>query len=140
PAQGPARRRRGHRLRGRRRADPDPGGRLPGGPRGDGARAAAEPAGLPAVSVLVAVGPIGPGQPAREVQDVLDFTTPPPGMLGLASFQLAALDESGLLFTLRSTTEPGVRLFAVAPQSYFPDYAPLLDDATRASLGLGDQD
>lgn len=92
------------------------------------------------MSVLVAVGPIGTGQRAQEVSDVLDFTTPPPGMLGLDTFTLAALDDSGLLFTLRSTSEPGVRLFAVAPQSYFPGYAPRLDDETRAALGLGDED
>lgn len=77
---------------------------------------------------------------SRAVADVLDFATPPPGLRALRRFELSALDESGLLFTLRSTDEPDVRLFLVPPRVYFPDYAPRLDGETRESLEVDDDD
>ena len=76
----------------------------------------------------------------RAVADVLEFATPPPGLRDLRSFQLTAVDDTGFLFTLRSTDEPDVRLFLVPPRAYFPDYAPSLDGSTRDSLALEDDD
>lgn len=73
---------------------------------------------------------------AQPVTSTLDFSTPPPGMAGLRRFTLDALDDAGFLFAMRSTEEPGVRLFVVAPQPYFPEYAPDLDGSTRETLGL----
>ncbi|WP_182112582.1 MULTISPECIES: flagellar assembly protein FliW [unclassified Actinotalea] len=75
---------------------------------------------------------------ARTVADVLDFATPPPGLRDLRTFSLAAVDDTGYLFTLRSTQEPDVRLFLVPPRAYFPDYAPELDGSTRETLGTDD--
>ena len=89
------------------------------------------------MSVMVAVSPSEQGTVVREVPDELDFVTPPPGMGGLTRFTLASLDDVGLLFALRSLEDPAVRLFAVAPVPYFPDYAPSLDAQTREDLGLG---
>ena len=73
---------------------------------------------------------------ARPVASALDFATPPPGMAGLRHFTLDALDDTGFLFAMRSTEEPGVRLYVVAPQPYVPTYAPELDGSTRETLGL----
>lgn len=76
----------------------------------------------------------------RPVTSTLDFATPPPGMAGLRHFTLDALDDAGFLFAMRSTEEPGVRLYVVAPQPYFPEYAPALDGSTRETLGLTGED
>lgn len=93
------------------------------------------------MSVSVAVDTALPtGPEPRTVHDELTFVTAPPGMAGLQRFVLSALDDSGHLFALRSADEPAVRLFVVPPQPYFPHYAPRIDDSTRGSLGLGDED
>lgn len=92
------------------------------------------------MSVLVAVSSAGRVAPARAVTDQLDFTMPLPGLRDLRRFELAALDETGYLFTLRSTEQPDVRLFVVPPEPYFPEYAPQIDPSTRAALGLDDGD
>lgn len=76
----------------------------------------------------------------RVVADVLDFASPPPGLRDLRTFALEAVDDTGFLFTLRSTEQPDVRLFLVPPRAYFPDYAPHLDGSTRDSLALEDDD
>lgn len=78
--------------------------------------------------------------PAAPAPQELDFVTPPPGLRRLRHFTLDPIDDAGLLFALRSTEEPGVRLFLVSPQAYFPDYAPRLDGPTRDSLALGDDE
>lgn len=77
---------------------------------------------------------------ATTVADVIDFASPPPGLRDLRRFTLAALDDTGFLFTLRSTDEPDVRLFLVPPRAYFPDYAPQLDGSTRETLALDADD
>lgn len=75
------------------------------------------------------------GVAAGAVQEELEFVTPPPGLRDLRRFTLAPLDDVGILFALRATDDPGVRLFVVPPQLYFPDYGPDLDDATLGALG-----
>lgn len=70
---------------------------------------------------------------------VLHLAAPLPGLPGHVEFTLAALDEIGVLFSLRS--EPAgqtpLRLFAVAPGAFFPDYAPTLREDVRVSVGAG---
>ncbi|MFV0632979.1 flagellar assembly protein FliW [Demequina sp.] len=68
------------------------------------------------------------------------FVEAPPGLAGLTTFEVAALDESGLLVTLRAVDEPSVRLFALLAAPYFPDYRPTVDAAVLERLGLGPQD
>ena len=88
------------------------------------------------MSVPDRVGPES-ADTTRAVPGELEFAEAPPGMLGLTGFTLTPLDEVGSLFAMRSTREPAVRLFVVAPQPYFPDYAPDLDDHSRGALDLG---
>ena len=90
------------------------------------------------MSVLVRTGPTTTPD-TRQVVAELEFTEAPPGMLGLRSFSLTALDDVGYLFAMRSTDEPAIRLFVVAPEPYFPQYAPRLDATTRLALGLADE-
>lgn len=72
-----------------------------------------------------------------QVQEHLTFTEPPPGMATLTEFDVTALETLGLMFALRATADPNVRLFAVAPRPYFPEYEPVIPDSVRANLGLG---
>lgn len=90
---------------------------------------------MSATTVTVWPDPTSPAS-RRAVPADLEFAAPPPGMAGLHRFTLAPLDETGLLFALRSTEAVGVRLFVVPPRAYFPGYSPRVDATTRAALGL----
>jgi len=84
----------------------------------------------------VAIALDGARSQLRELPDVLTFIEPPPGMAQLTRFDLDALDDAGFLFALRSLESPGVRLFVIPPQAYFPAYAPLVSDQVREALGM----
>ncbi len=62
------------------------------------------------------------------------------GLIGFPDshrFLLVQVDEATSdVFELRSLDEPGLGFVTVAPGSFFPDYAPELDDATAGRLGL----
>jgi flagellar assembly factor FliW len=66
----------------------------------------------------------------------LEFVAPFPGFPGKTRFALVALDDSGLLYGLRSLDEPSLRLLVVPPGPFFPAYAPEIDDVTASMLGL----
>jgi len=89
--------------------------------------------------VLVAAGPHGP---AVDVPAELHLRAPLPGLPGHDEYVLTALDESGVLFSLRSEPDDAgaVRLFVVAPGPFFPDYVPAISAEVRASIGarMGD--
>lgn len=59
---------------------------------------------------------------------VLDFVGPMAGFGEHRSYGLVELDGSGLLFSLRSLDDPGLRFLVVPPSAFFPDYAPEIDD------------
>lgn len=60
-----------------------------------------------------------------------------PGLDGYTDFEVAALDDAGSLFALRSAPEGArpVRLFVVDPEPYFPDYAPRIGEELHTLLG-----
>ena len=83
---------------------------------------------------VTVVTPAGP----RDLPPLLRVATELPGLPGHHEWTLAPLDETGLLFTLRSEPD-GVRparLFVVEPHAFFPDYAPTVPSEARAALGL----
>jgi flagellar assembly factor FliW len=63
---------------------------------------------------------------------------------GLAGFPdaeryaLVEVPEATPLFLLRSLDVPGLEFVVVPPAVFFPDYAPEIDDASAARLGLID--
>jgi flagellar assembly factor FliW len=67
---------------------------------------------------------------------VIEMVEPMPGFPGLTRFALVRLDETGVLSSLSSVEDPSLRFLVVPPQVFFPDYAPEIDDATAAELGL----
>jgi flagellar assembly factor FliW len=76
----------------------------------------------------------GPGPDLPE----LTFVVAPPGLEPLRRFALVRLDDDGLIFALRSLEKPDVRLLVVPPRPFFPDYAPVLGEQDRATLGIED--
>ena len=71
---------------------------------------------------------------------VIDMVEPMPGFPGVRRFALVRLDEEGVLCALRSVDEPSLRFLVVPPHLFFPDYAPVVDDATVAALGIESPD
>jgi flagellar assembly factor FliW len=64
--------------------------------------------------------------------------TPLPGLSGHPGFTLDGLDDTGMLYALRSLADPGVRLFVVRPEAFFEGYTPTVDTETRDALALAD--
>ena len=74
--------------------------------------------------------------PVVEDIPVIDMVAPMPGFPGHQRFALVRLDDAGVLCSLQSVEDPGLRFLVVPPEVFFPDYAPVIDDATVASLGI----
>ena len=66
----------------------------------------------------------------------VEFVAPIPGLADHLRFELHRLDEEGVLFSLRAAADPGLRLIVVAPDSFFPDYAPEIYEETAEALEL----
>jgi flagellar assembly factor FliW len=71
---------------------------------------------------------------------VIELAWPMPGFPHLTQFALVQVDEAGTLSALRSLEDPDVRFLVVPPGTFFPDYAPEIDDETVAALGISDVD
>lgn len=67
---------------------------------------------------------------------VIDLVHPMPGFPDRSKFALVQLDDDGVLCSLTSLEEDGLRFLVVPPVQFFPDYAPVIDDATAAQLGI----
>lgn len=77
------------------------------------------------------------GATRTDLPEQLHLRAPMPGLAGYDEFTVTALDDTGVLFALRS--EPAgarpVRLFVVDPDAFFPDYHPAIDATAVAALG-----
>jgi flagellar assembly factor FliW len=69
---------------------------------------------------------------------VIELAWPMPGFPDLTRFALVQVDEDGTLCALRSLEDPEVRFLVVPPATFFPDYAPEVDDETVAALEITD--
>jgi flagellar assembly factor FliW len=58
------------------------------------------------------------------------------GFPGARSFTLRDLDEEGTFQLLGCVEDPGLSMVVCIPWLLFPDYAPQVDEATQADLGL----
>lgn len=70
--------------------------------------------------------PVAAGGHVIDVPRELRLVAALPGLPGRTRYVLEPLDETGVLFALRSveTDQGEVRLFVVSPSLYFPDYRP----------------
>lgn len=64
------------------------------------------------------------------------MTRPMPGLETHLDFSLTAVDETGVLWTLKSVIDPNVRLFAVPPIAFFDGYTPMIPSSARERIGL----
>ena len=64
---------------------------------------------------------------------VIDLVHPMPGFPDDHRFALVDLDGSGQLCSLTSLDHDGLRFLVAPPTTFFPDYAPEIDDATSTS-------
>ncbi len=77
---------------------------------------------------------------------VIELVQPLPGFPDLRRFALVQLDDSasggeeGVLCALRSLEDADLRFLVVPPSAFFPDYAPVIDDATVSELAIGSAD
>jgi flagellar assembly factor FliW len=71
---------------------------------------------------------------------VIELVHPMPGFPDRTRFTLVELDEDGVLCALRSLDDPELRFLVVSPVPFFPDYAPVVDDATVDELGVSSAD
>jgi flagellar assembly factor FliW len=70
---------------------------------------------------------------------VIDFVTPLPGFPEHERFCLVRLaGDDGVLYELRSLSDPALRFLVAVPTAFFPDYAVDLDQAACDELGLED--
>jgi len=67
---------------------------------------------------------------------VIDMVLPMPGFPEHRRWALVQVDGASDLCSFGSLDEPGLRFLVVPPAPFFPDYAPEVDDATAAELGL----
>ena len=74
--------------------------------------------------------------PVVEDIPVIEMVAPMPGFPDHQRFALVQLDDEGVLCSLQSVEDPQLRFLVVPPAVFFPDYAPVIDDATVHSLGI----
>lgn len=70
----------------------------------------------------------------------LRFVEPLPGFDGEGDYTLAAIDDRGLLYSLRSVHDPSLRFVLTPPDRFFDDYRPELAPVVAQALGSGDAD
>ncbi len=94
------------------------------------------------VRTSAAEGTVTETRSARVVEDipVIEMVAPMPGFPEHQHFALVQLDDSGVLCSLQSVEDPELRFLVVTPAVFFPDYAPVIDDATVATLGITSPD
>ncbi len=66
---------------------------------------------------------------------VIELVQPMPGFPGLARFALVQVDDDGVLCSLTSLEEPGLRFLVVPPTPFFPDYSPEVEEEVLGELG-----
>jgi flagellar assembly factor FliW len=71
---------------------------------------------------------------------VIELVHPMPGFPDRSRFALVQLDDDGVLCSLTSLEDPGLRFLVVPPVRFFPDYAPVVDDEAVSDLAIGSVD
>lgn len=70
-------------------------------------------------------------------QTTITFAVPIPGFPGATEFAVEPWGGPGSPFSvLRCTQVDDLEFVVVSPHAFFPDYAPVIDDATVEAIGL----
>lgn len=69
------------------------------------------------------------------LQATLRLVEPLLGFEDRTDFDLTPIDAEGVLFTLRSTGDPGLRFVLTPAECFFEDYRPELGDGIVSALG-----
>jgi len=69
----------------------------------------------------------------------LSFVEPLPGFAD-EGFTLSPIDDQGVLYSLRSLDNPGLRFVLSPAAAFFPDYRPEIADAVGVLLGSDEVD
>lgn len=77
---------------------------------------------------------------AVDHERALRFVEPLPGFDSEDDYTLAAIDDRGLLYSLRSVHDPSLRFVLTPPDRFFDDYRPELAPVVAQSLGSGGAD
>jgi flagellar assembly factor FliW len=80
--------------------------------------------------------PANSTSPAETDIPVIEVPDGLPGYPHARAFVLERLDDLGALCTLRALGDQGPAFFVIPPAVWFPDYEPVLDELTCASLEL----
>lgn len=67
---------------------------------------------------------------------VIELVQPMPGFPDHSQFALVQLDQDGVLCQLQSIEDPALRFLVVSPVSFFPGYAPVVDEESITDLGI----
>lgn len=70
------------------------------------------------------------------LEPVVELVRPLLGFRGVRKYTLSQLAEDGSLYALRAVEDPALRFLLVPAGRYFPDYAPVVDDAVVEELGI----
>ena len=65
----------------------------------------------------------------------IEFVAPILGFEHETHFRLTSLEENGLLWALESTQTPDLVFVVAAPEPFFPNYSPEVDESVIAPLG-----
>ena len=76
------------------------------------------------------------GEPVTTDLPVIELVRPMPGFPERRRFALVQLDDDGVLCSLTSLDEPGLRFLVTPPGRFFPDYEPEVGDDVIGELGL----
>jgi flagellar assembly factor FliW len=71
---------------------------------------------------------------------VIELVQPMPGFPDLARFALVQVDDDGVLCSLTSIDRPQTRFLVVPPVTFFPDYAPEVQEDVLTELGSSSLD
>jgi len=77
---------------------------------------------------------------ASDTTPKIEFVTPLAGFDTHKSFELEALDDDGMFFTMRSTSDPDLRLVLADPMPFYPEYTPVIDGGTAEAIQLTNED
>ncbi|SEB90324.1 flagellar assembly factor FliW [Nocardioides exalbidus] len=86
------------------------------------------------IATMETTTPTGSSTGTPEIP-VIEMVQPMPGFPDLARFALVQVDETGVLCSLTSLEQPGLRFLVVPPATFFPDYTPEVEEDVLADLG-----